>query len=285
MPKHAYGCLPDKPDIRDLHFRELRRLTTAPAPGQEAPSLLGRLFPCLNKPKPSPMPKRLDLREGAGAARWPPIYDQGALGSCTAQGHTRNMHYVLAGEGEEPGDCQLSRLMLYYLERNGVAADVGASVRDGFKAMAKWGCAPEYAWPHIFSKWADKPTPHAYELAAKRKQIKYARLTSLKDKKQCLVDGFPMVCGIAVYESFETDITFNHPVAPMPREDERLLGWHCVAVLGFDDVMGGWLCPNSWGTGWGRDGYFYLPYEYGEDSNLSDDWWTCRYVPTVPGEG
>jgi C1A family cysteine protease len=33
---------------------------------------------------------------------------------------------------------------------------------------------------------------------------------------------------------------------------------------------------NSWGTGWGRQGYFTLPYAYAEESNLSADFWTIR---------
>jgi C1A family cysteine protease len=286
MPKHSYGCRPDVPDIRDLRFKELRRMTLAATPGDAPPSLLARLFPCLaGKPKPAPLPKRVDLREGTNAARWPAIYDQEWLGSCTVQAHTRGFHYLLAGEGEEVADRQLSRLMLYYLERGGVPADTGASVRDGLKAMAKWGCCPEYEWPHVLARWDEKPPPRAYELASKRTAVKYARLSTVQDMKQCLADGYPFALGIAVYESFETDVTRANPMAPMPREDERLLGWHCVLGLGFDDSMGGVLFANSWGRYWGQDGYFWLPYSWLQDGNLADDAWTCRYVPTVPGEG
>lgn len=39
---------------------------------------------------------------------------------------------------------------------------------------------------------------------------------------------------------------------------------HAVTLIGWDDNMcdgyGAWICKNSWGEGWGIDGYFYIKY-------------------------
>ena len=44
----------------------------------------------------------------------------------------------------------------------------------------------------------------------------------------------------------------------------KLLGGHAVPIVGYDDAMlggaGAFLVQNSWGTSWGLNGYFYLPY-------------------------
>ena len=40
---------------------------------------------------------------------------------------------------------------------------------------------------------------------------------------------------------------------------------HAVVIVGWDDTycgsQGGWIVKNSWGDGWGDQGFFYIPYE------------------------
>ena len=50
---------------------------------------------------------------------------------------------------------------------------------------------------------------------------------------------------------------------------------HAVLIVGFDDDMcggnGAWIVKNSWGTGWGDNGYFYIQYGHarmGTNSNV-----------------
>lgn len=64
----------------------------------------------------------------------------------------------------------------------------------------------------------------------------------------------------------------------MPRDGEQVLGGHAVVAVGYDDDDRVFISRNSWGDGWGDAGYFYMPYAYLLDDNLSDDFWTIRLV-------
>src|SRR5438132_1613928 len=74
--------------------------------------------------------------------------------------------------------------------------------------------------------------------------------------------GFPFVFGLSVYESFETEEVAKTGDAPLPAHGEKLLGGHAVLAVGYDDSTGRFQIRNSWGEGWGKEGYFTLPYEY-----------------------
>jgi hypothetical protein len=64
----------------------------------------------------------------------------------------------------------------------------------------------------------------------------------------------------------------------MPTSDESVRGGHAVLLVGYDDATKRWLVRNSWGDGWGKGGYFTMPYGYLLDDNLSDDFWNITMV-------
>ena len=87
--------------------------------------------------------------------------------------------------------------------------------------------------------------------------------------KGCLAAGYPFVFGFAVYESFESKEVAQSGVVPMPKPGERVLGGHAVMAVGYDDAQRDFIVRNSWGSGWGQDGYFLMPYHYLHDPNLA----------------
>ena len=91
--------------------------------------------------------------------------------------------------------------------------------------------------------------------------------------KEVLADGLPIVIGFVVYQSFESDAVTNTGVVPMPGHHEKKLGGHCVVVVGYDDSQSRFILRNSWGTGWGMQGYFTMPYAYLTNPRLSSDFW------------
>ena len=60
---------------------------------------------------------------------------------------------------------------------------------------------------------------------------------------------------------------------------------HCVAIVGWDDTMGGgsWLVKNSWGTNWGLGGYMWI--KYGANGIGSHAVWVdAKATPPAPVE-
>lgn len=248
-PSYSLGWLPDLPDQRDIMYAA--PLTTMLS-----------------------LPTSIDLR-----SQCPPVYDQGHLGSCTANALSGAYEFDL--KKEQKPDFMPSRLFIYYNERvllNTVNSDSGAYIRDGIKTMNQQGVCPETDWAYDITKFAVKPPQKCYD-EAKKCQIKsYQRLVnSLNQLKGCLADGFPFVFGFTVYESFMTDQMAKTGIMPMPQPGEKTEGGHAICAVGYDDSKNAFIIRNSWSANWGIKGYFYMPYAY-ITSNLCNDFWTIRLV-------
>ena len=65
----------------------------------------------------------------------------------------------------------------------------------------------------------------------------------------------------------------------MPSPDESVVGGHAVLAVGYEDATQELIVRNSWGTQWGLNGYFYMPYSF-MDSQYTGDYYTLRINPT-----
>jgi len=226
--------------------------------------------------KAGPLPKSVDLRSGC-----PKIYDQGQLGSCTANAIAAAVEFDQRKQNLAPTFTP-SRLFIYYNERaleGTVATDSGAMLRDGIKAVADDGACPETMWPYVEGDFAEMPPAPCFKIGKLHPAVNYLRLSQdLGQMKACLAAGYPFVLGFTVYESFESDDVAHSGVVPMPGSSETSMGGHAVMAAGYDDASGRFLVRNSWGVEWGMGGYFTIPYAYLTDDNLADDFWTIRLV-------
>jgi len=249
--KYKYGWKPDIPDTRDQAFSATFSLLQA-------------------------LPPKFSLRD-----RCPPVVDQGNLGSCTANA-IGSAHFFDQMKQNAPKPFQPSRLFIYYNERSmegTVSCDCGASIRDGFKSIAKEGVCPESLWVYDIAKFAIKPPGGAYTEALDHQALQYMRIQqTLGQMKGCLVEGYPFVFGFTVYKSFESDDVKRTGIVPLPYNGEETVGGHAVMAVGYDDAKQYFLVQNSWGKNWGDHGYFYMPYSYLTDSDLATDFWTVRSV-------
>jgi len=215
------------------------------------------------------LPPKVDLRPHC-----PPVYDQGELGSCTGNAIAGAFEYDMLKQGQPP--MTPSRLFIYYNERlmeGDVGQDNGAQIRDGITSIASNGVCNENLWPYNPSQFAVKPSAAAYSDAAKHKALKFYTLNiDLTDVKQALAQGYPIVAGIMVFESFESDYVAQTGNVPMPNSSEQPLGGHAVMIVGYDDSAQHLIMRNSWGAEWGMAGYFMLPYGYLNNGLMTDLW-------------
>lgn len=224
------------------------------------------------------LPAKVDLR-----TKMTPVYDQGELGSCTANAIAAVYQFQLKQQGIRLDPWVPSRLAIYWGERvleHTQRYDAGAYIRDGFKVIKHRGVAPESLWPYdtkLFAKapprtfWKDAWTHQALEYVSPPK--------TLNDLKAVLASGSPFVFGFTVYESFYR--IYADGMMPMPATLEQAVGGHAVTAVGYDDDIGTaygcFIVRNSWGEDWGDHGHFYMPYEFMLGDN-TDDFWVLHKV-------
>jgi C1A family cysteine protease len=241
-----YGWKPDRPDHRDQVMK--------------VPS--GKLK----------LPLKVDL-----AAKMTRVENQGDIGSCVANSSTTAAEYLykLAGKRQP----ELSRLYVYYWCRflDGVPPeeDSGTYIRTSMKCLASYGASLEDLWKYDVTKYHMKPPQAAVADGQNRQIMRYYRTPTLAHIKLCLAEGYPSVFGFSVPESMFSGDTGSTGIVLYPGKRESIVGGHAVLAVGYDEKTQMLKFQNSWGTGWGKGGFGFLPYRYVTDG-LASDFWTVR---------
>ncbi len=205
------------------------------------------------------------------------VEDQESLGSCTCNASSSAEEMVLKRGGRS---VQLSRLWLYAevrkLERTPLTEDSGAQIRNVMKVLAKKGCPLEPLYPYDLHLWTSNPPPTLEAEAIKNQVVVYYRCPGLTQIRASIAQGFPVAGGFRCPVTLTSDQTAQTGIvkyAPVEGFD----GGHAVIFTGYNDKTRLLEFQNSWGVGWGKDGYGYLPYAY-VDNGYADDFWTIRMV-------
>lgn len=220
----------------------------------------------------------IDLRN-----RCPKIYNQGNLGSCTANALAFGYEYTELMEKDNIKESIEipSRLFIYYNERkieHTIDEDSGAELYVGVSTLKNIGVCNESLWKYDINKFKQKPHESCY-IEAKNHTIDkfYAIEQRICQLKAALIQGFPVIFGFIVYKSFMTEKVKKTGIMSLPLENDEIIGGHAVAAVGFDDKNQRFIIRNSWGENWGDHGYFYMPYQYIINKELASDFWCITH--------
>lgn len=279
------GWLPPLPDMRDY---------TVETPKIAELSLKLGFSPDVEKLK---TPTSMDLRANCSG-----IENQGGLGSCTANAAVGIVEYFEQRAFGRHIDG--SRLFVYKTTRNllGVTGDTGAWLRNTIGALVLCGVPAERYWPYT-DKAPDfdaEPSSFVYAVADNYETVTYfchdplgenvAPATVLASVKKYLAAGVPSMFGFFGFPSFSSSDAPGH--IPYPCPTERAQWGHAIVAVGYDDkkkitntrcnrtTTGALLIRNSWGTGWGDQGYGWLPYDYVR-KRIAIDFWSLLSMKWV----
>lgn len=222
------------------------------------------------------LPTLVDLRPF-----WGEIFEQGDLGSCTANSISGNARFALSKV--EPNIClHPSRLFIYYNARlisgEDIDEDDGLSIRDGCLALKKYGACNETIWPYNFIKFAKKPPTECYEDAKKYKYFAYFSIANnLNQIKQCLSQKNVVTFGAKLFDSFMSEHTRTTGIVAMPKEHEGSIGGHSMCIVGYNDETKMFAVANSWSEEWGNNGFCFMPYDYISNTEYCGDFYFLKY--------
>jgi hypothetical protein len=208
----------------------------------------------------------------------PPVGDQVVAGSCYAWAAA--YYYLTHLQWQEYGwdvndpAHQCSPAFVYNLTNGGVdnGAWEGENARhDAFKLFERMGCATMEDMPYHYTTYRDFPTEVAFNNGMQFRTLSTQQIETRSDSglqalKDHLFTGNLAVLGIYGYQNLVNINNYNNIYCQSQVTGSRLF-WHEVTIIGYDDSlvtadgMGAFRLVNSWGTGWGDNGFFWMSYE------------------------
>ncbi len=230
------------------------------------------------------LPAKVDLRK-----QMTEIEDQGEVGSCVANATAGAYEYLAKMHTGE--DYDVSRMFIYYNARylesdedEPEIEDSGCLVQDAIEGLKQYGACSEETYPYNVKKVNKEPPSEAYDEAANFVVEDMVHIPlKLEAWKGCLAEGYPIIFGLELFDSF--DKQRKKGMVPMPSKNEERRAsheGHAMLAVGYSDVDEVFIIRNSWGEEWGDKGYCYIPYDYMMNKKYNDgDAWIIRQLENM----
>jgi C1A family cysteine protease len=206
------------------------------------------------------------------------IKNQGQQGSCLAFALTSIYEYIL--KNNDVKEIDLSEAFLYYNVRKKAGEeneDKDSRLLCAIDSLAEYGICMEKLCEYNENIFNIKPCEEAYTDALQRRVKKALNVNgTVDDIKSALSDGYPVAVSLNIYPSFGNN-SLGFVSLPTDEEisnaDLNSNYSHAMVITGYDDDKKLFVIRNSWGTGFGDNGYCYIPYSYITHDKLFH--WAC----------
>jgi len=212
---------------------------------------------------PRAVPDQFDAR-----TQWPgcvhSVLDQGDCGSCWAFGSTESLsdRFCISSNGSV--NVVLSVEELVSCNDKGLESCNGGEPLTAYIYTSEWGLPIDSCFPYTAGY--NGTVPDCRDSCINQSQpfqSYYSQLSSIRWHvteeaiQSTIYSEGPVVACFSVYQDF---ITYSSGVYVYTTGD--YLGGHCVKIVGWGiDSKSGldyWIVQNSWGTGWGMKGFFWI---------------------------
>jgi len=206
------------------------------------------------------LPTSVDWRNMNRTNYVTPVEDQGDCGSCVAFGTVAAFEanvQIARGNPQPPADLSEADLWFCW----GPAHGAGACPGGGWWPDSSFpGCVPGIVDAACFPYTAANQSCNRCSSAASRltKITNWHSVSAVTDMKTWLATHGPVTTCFTVYDDF-----YNYTsgvYSPVNSPTNQVVGGHCICVVGYNDADSCWICKNSWGTGWGENGFFQIAY-------------------------
>ncbi len=208
------------------------------------------------------LPSSIDL-----TSKFPPIGNQGYLGTCVAwaAGYYTKTYLDAIAKNLTPSQTQswnnqYSPTDLFFSINPSLRSCEGGTHFDyAFTVLRNRGVNTLADVPYDEVCYSNSPGSDLTASANRIKNYRWLQQGSVNEIKEYLAQGIPVVIGAMVNEEFK-QLRGSGILKNLNYFGNE--GGHAMVIAGYDDSRSAFRIVNSWGVGWGDNGYLWIDYNF-----------------------